>query len=101
MGEGGIFKQLTKALVERCLDAELHTQLEEQRQAPDSATTKNRRNGHSKKTLKGDFGQVDIAVPRDRNAEFEPVLIPSGLFPSLRSLPISVKRSTLPMPLNL
>ncbi|WP_287130415.1 transposase [Candidatus Cyanaurora vandensis] len=56
VGEGGIFKQLTKAMVERCLSTELHTHLEEQRQAPGPATTKNRRNGHSKKTLKGEFG---------------------------------------------
>ncbi len=35
----------------------------------------NSRNGHGKKTLKGDHGQVDIAVPRDRNASFEPEII--------------------------
>jgi putative transposase len=78
MGEGGIFKQLTKALIERCLDAELHTHLEEQHQAPEPPAPKNRRNGHSKKTLKGEFGQVDIAVPRDRNSEFEPMIVPKG-----------------------
>jgi putative transposase len=58
MGEGGIFKQLTKALVERCLEAELDTHLEEERIAPEESSPKNRRNGHSKKTIKGEFGQA-------------------------------------------
>ncbi|MBC7973032.1 MAG: transposase [Verrucomicrobia bacterium] len=56
LGEGGILKQLTKVLVERCLEAEMTTHIEEQRQQ--SSTTgvveRNRRNGHSKKTIKGE-----------------------------------------------
>jgi putative transposase len=75
MGEGGIFKQLTKALVERCLTAELDTHLAE---APEELSSKNRRNGHSKKTIKGEFGQAEIGVPRDRNGAFEPQLIQKG-----------------------
>ena len=35
----------------------------------------NSRNGRSKKTLKGEFGELDLAVPRDRQASFEPVLV--------------------------
>jgi transposase-like protein len=76
MGEGGIFKQLTKALVERCLTAELDTHLQEQQ--PEPTTPKNRRNGHSKKTIKGEFGEAEIAVPRDRKGEFEPLIVPKG-----------------------
>jgi putative transposase len=56
LGEGGILKQLTKALVERCLNAELDTHLQEEREARDSENEvkkdlkpKNRRNGRSKK----------------------------------------------------
>jgi putative transposase len=75
MGEGGIFKQLTKALIERCLTAELDTHLEEE---PEAAQPKNRRNGHSKKTIKGEFGEAQIAVPRDRNSEFEPLIVKKG-----------------------
>jgi putative transposase len=74
MGEGGIFKQLTKALLERCLDAEIKTHFQESEENP----TKNRRNGHSKKTVKGEFGEAEIAVPRDRNSEFEPTIIKKG-----------------------
>jgi transposase-like protein len=54
LGESGILKQLTKALVERCLEGEMKTHLEEQRTQSDSQKAKNRRNGHSKKTIKGE-----------------------------------------------
>jgi putative transposase len=77
LGEGGILKQLTKALVERCLDAEMTTPMEEQAQEP-ASKPKNRRNGHSKKTIKGEFGEAEIAIPRDRTSEFEPQLIRKG-----------------------
>ena len=78
MGEGGIFKQLTKALIERCLTAELDTHLEEEKQEAETINPKNRRNGHSKKTIKGEFGKAEIAVPRDRNGEFEPIIVQKG-----------------------
>ena len=78
MGESGIFKQLTKALIERCLTAELVTHLEEEKKEQDEQRPKNRRNGHSKKTIKGEFGEAQIAVPRDRNGEFEPLIVPKG-----------------------
>ena len=80
LGQGGILKQLTAALVERCLNAELKTQLEEQRTEADDAATpsRNRRNGHSKKTIKGEFGEAEINIPRDRNGEFEPIIVKKG-----------------------
>jgi putative transposase len=78
MGEGGIFKQLTKALIERCLNAELETHLAEEKAEPEPEGPKNRRNGHSKKTIKGEFGEAEIGIPRDRNGAFEPQLIAKG-----------------------
>lgn len=78
MGEGGIFKQLSKALIERCLNAELETHLEEERLEPEPENPRNRRNGHSKKTVKGEFGESEIAIPRDRNGAFAPQLIQKG-----------------------
>lgn len=78
MGEGGIFKQLTKALVERCLTAELDTHLEQEPLQAAPTSPKNRRNGHSKKTIKGEFGAAEISIPRDRHGEFEPILIAKG-----------------------
>jgi putative transposase len=78
MGDGGIFKQLTKALVERCLSAELDTHLAQEKADVESEGTNNRRNGHSKKTIKGEFGEAEIAIPRDRNGAFEPQIIAKG-----------------------
>jgi putative transposase len=78
MGEGGIFKQLSKALIERCLNAELETHLEEERLDTEAEVPRNRRNGHSKKTVKGEFGESAIAIPRDRNGAFSPPLIEKG-----------------------
>ena len=78
MGEGGILKQLTKALVEKCLTAEIDTHLQENQSDRKQGTTKNRRNGHSKKTIKGEFGEVEISVPRDRDSSFEPVIVKKG-----------------------
>jgi putative transposase len=75
LGEGGILKQLTQALIERCLDGEMKTHIEEQRAEAAPNRPKNRRNGHSKKTIKGEFGEAEIAVPRDRTGEFEPQII--------------------------
>ncbi|MDZ4876544.1 MAG: IS256 family transposase ISXax1 [Chroococcidiopsis cubana SAG 39.79] len=80
LGEGGILKQLTAALVERCLNAEMKTHLEEQRLEPatEGKAIRNRRNGHSRKTIKGEFGEAEISVPRDRNSEFEPIIVKKG-----------------------
>jgi transposase-like protein len=80
LGDGGILKQLTAALVERCLNAEMKTHLEAQQAEPASGNkpTRNRRNGHSQKTIKGEFGEAQISVPRDRNSEFEPIIVKKG-----------------------
>ena len=78
MGNEGIFKQLSKALIERCLSAELDTHLSEERSHPEPEIPRNRRNGHSKKTIKGEFGTSEVAIPRDRNGAFEPQLIAKG-----------------------
>jgi putative transposase len=48
--------------------------LEEEKEQPDSQA--NRRNGYSKKTVKGEFGEAEMAIPRDRNGNFEPILVP-------------------------
>lgn len=76
IGENGLLKQLTKLLVERALDAELTEHLGHERHESVANTAGNTRNGKSKKTLKGEFGELPIEVPRDRHGSFEPQLIP-------------------------
>src|SRR5574341_886129 len=78
IGENGLLKQLTKALVERAMKAEMTAHLGYEKHDPTGKKSGNSRNGKSKKTIKGEFGNLEIAVPRDRNSTFEPVIIPKG-----------------------
>lgn len=78
IGETGLLKQLTKALLERALETELTEHLGHAKHAPRLTQGGNARNGKSAKTIKGEFGKLPIEVPRDRNATFEPVIIPKG-----------------------
>jgi putative transposase len=78
IGENGLLKQLTKALVERAMETELTTHLGYEKHDPVGYGSGNSRNGKSRKQLKGDFGEVQIDVPRDRQASFEPQIVPKG-----------------------
>jgi putative transposase len=78
IGEKGLLKQLTKALVERAMKAELTDHLGYTKHDPAGKNSGNSRNGNSKKTIKGEFGNLEIEVPRDRNSTFEPVIISKG-----------------------
>ena len=76
IGEHGLLKQLTKAVVERALQAEMAAHLGHGKHEPVANDGGNTRNGKSSKTLKGDFGELPIEIPRDRHGSFEPRLIP-------------------------
>lgn len=76
IGENGLLKQLTKLLVEKALDTELTHHLGHERHEAVANASGNTRNGKSKKTLKGEFGELPIEVPRDRHGSFEPLLVP-------------------------
>jgi putative transposase len=76
IGEHGILKQLTKRLVERALEVEMAEHLGHSRNEPVANPAGNTRNGKSKKTLKGEFGELPIDIPRDRHGSFEPQVIP-------------------------
>jgi len=78
LGKDGLLKELSKAVIERALEAELETQLGYPKHSRKGNARSNARNGHSQKTLKGELGQMEIVVPRDRQAEFEPQLIKKG-----------------------
>jgi putative transposase len=76
LGENGLLKQLTKALLERAMNAELTHELGFEKN--DKAAAKengNRRNGTSPKTVKSKHGEIELSIPRDRQSEFEPVII--------------------------
>jgi putative transposase len=78
LGEGGLLKELTRAVIERCLETELDTHLGYSKHGRRGNARGNTRNGQSQKTLKGEQGHVEIEVPRDRQASFEPHLVRKG-----------------------
>ena len=70
-----LFKETIAEFMENGLDAELDEELGYSRYDYKNKDTDNSRNGHSSKTLKTSFGEVDIDVPRDRKGEFDPVIL--------------------------
>jgi putative transposase len=75
-GENGLIKSFVKSIMERALNAELATHLGYEKHDTTGYNTGNSRNGTSPKTLKGEFGEVGIDVPRDRNGSYDPQLLP-------------------------
>ena len=67
-----IFKDIIKEL----LEAELEAKLGYAKNDLENKNTDNSRNGYSTKTLKSEFGEVEIQIPRDRKGEFKPQIIP-------------------------
>lgn len=78
IGENGLLKQLTKAVLERALKAELTDHLGYEKHDPAGQGSGNSRNGKSSKKLKGDFGELELETPRDRNGTFEPKIVAKG-----------------------
>ena len=75
IGENGLLKQLTKMLVERALETEMSEHLGHGKSEAVTNATGNTRNGHSAKTLQGEFGELPLDIPRDRQGGFEPKLV--------------------------
>jgi putative transposase len=78
LAENGLLKQLSKAVIERCLETELEEHLGYPKHGRQGNEKGNKRNGQSKKTLLGEQGPLAIAVPRDRQGSFEPQLVQKG-----------------------
>lgn len=68
-------KHLLKLTVERAMDAEMDEHLGYEKHSCKGRNSGNSRNGYTPKKLKGNFGEVEIVTPRDRNSSFEPQLI--------------------------
>lgn len=75
IGENGLLKRLTKALLERALNAELTHHLGYVKHDPAGHNSGNSRNGVTRKTVKGEFGEIVVDTPRDRNGSFEPQIL--------------------------
>ncbi|PND54096.1 IS256 family transposase [Mycobacterium sp. ENV421] len=77
-GKDGLIQQLIKAGLERGLQAELSDHLGYDKGDPEAALFPNSRNGSSPKTVATSVGDVELAIPRDRDATFTPTLVPKG-----------------------
>jgi putative transposase len=78
LGKDGILKQLQKRLLEKAMGAELTVHLGYGKHDPAGKNSGNSRNGTTPKTLKGEFGNLELATPRDRNGSFEPQIVAKG-----------------------
>ncbi len=69
-------KSMFKDVIQEMLEEEMALELGYEKGDSHNKTTNNRRNGTSKKTVKSQFGDIELNIPRDRNGEFEPQVIP-------------------------
>lgn len=74
-GKNGLIQRLIGGMLEQMLQKEMNEHLGYEKHSPDGNLSGNSRNGHSKKTLKSNYGTIELEVPRDRNSEFEPIAV--------------------------
>jgi putative transposase len=75
-GPGGLLGRLTKVVLESALEGEMDAHLGYRKHDPAGAGSGNSRNGRRAKTVLTEAGPVELSVPRDRDASFEPVIVP-------------------------
>ena len=68
-------KELMKEFIQESLETELDNQLGYEKYGKNDEND-NSRNGYSKKKVKSSFGEIELNIPRDRNSEFEPKIVP-------------------------
>jgi putative transposase len=78
IGDDGLLKGMLKAALERGLEVELTDHVGYERGDPEASAFLNSRNGTFPKTVATEIGDVELAVPRDRNGTFTPRLVPTG-----------------------
>ena len=76
VGKDGLIKQLTGKILQRALEAEMTEHLGYEKNSNTGDNSGNSRNGHTEKTVLLENQSTTIEVPRDRNATFEPVIVP-------------------------
>ncbi len=73
-----VLKDLFAETLQGMLEAEMDSHLGYEKNDELNKTTDNRRNGHSAKMVRSDYGEVDLDVPRDRNSDFAPIIVKKG-----------------------
>ena len=75
MGKQGAIKKLIARSLEQMLESEITEHLGYEKHSPEGRNSGNSRNGKTQKTLKNDNGEIEITVPRDRNGQFDPIIV--------------------------
>lgn len=78
LGPDGVLSEIAGRVMNRALEVEMTDHLGYQRGDPAGRGSGNSRNGSTPKTVATDAGEVAVRTPRDRNASFEPKLVPKG-----------------------
>ena len=78
-GHEGLLKGMLKASLERGLEVELSDHVGYDRGDPDASMFPNSRNGSFPKTVATEIGDIELAIPRDRQGTFSPMLVPTGV----------------------
>jgi transposase-like protein len=68
-------KELFADTLQEMLEAEMDDSLGYAKNDDKNKNTTNRRNGHSQKKVRSQYGEIDLDVPRDREGEFEPIVV--------------------------
>ena len=71
-----LFKDSFKDMLQELLEAEMDASIGYAKNEKELSDSDNKRNGYSSKTVKTQFGEIPIQIPRDRNGEFEPMIVP-------------------------
>lgn len=72
------FKELHSEALEHILQAEMDNHLGYEKNAKSGDNTGNSRNGFSNKNIKTEYGEHTVSIPRDRQGDFEPIIVPKG-----------------------
>ena len=75
-GKHGLARYLTSRLLNKVLEAEMDIHLGYKKNSNEGDNSGNSRNGYSKKTVLTQDQKVELNIPRDRNSEFEPEIVP-------------------------
>jgi transposase-like protein len=90
-----------KDLIQEALEAEMDNELGYSKYDWSNKETDNSRNGHHKKTVRSEFGNVELDVPQDKNGDFEPVIVPKNsreVSPSINDMILSMYSSGMSTP---
>ena len=69
-----LLKDSFKDILQELMEAEMDATLGYEKNQKGNLVTNNKRNGHSPKSIKSQYGEFQLDIPRDRNGEFEPKL---------------------------